>query len=180
MSSQQHAAAVILESIRVFRVDLTGARNITRDATLANVRNQGLAVQYTLQGTFTNVAGWTNAFAGLELAPFDDSIAMRVATDFTGAITVFTDLMIALIEKHAVLTSPESPLAPDGAIIGREISTLNIGLQVCPLLKLASFLHTSHIAHRARILTNSHPHRLCCRGTARSRRRAWTRSTRRR
>ncbi|KAH9856125.1 hypothetical protein C2E23DRAFT_882251 [Lenzites betulinus] len=140
MSSQQHAIAVVLESIRVFRVDLTGARNITRDATLANVSRQGLAVQYTLQGTFNNVAGWTQAFSGLELAPFDENIATRVAADFTSAITVYTDLMIAFIEKHGVLTSPDSPLAPEGAIIGREIATLHIGVELARVLTNLSYL----------------------------------------
>ncbi|KAI0819846.1 hypothetical protein BC628DRAFT_1423481 [Trametes gibbosa] len=122
MTTQQHAAAVVLESIHVLTVDTTGARNLTRDATLANVSAQGFAVRYSINGAFVTLAAWINAISQLDSTPFDDTVALRVFSGFSRFVTVYSDLMNALIEKHDVLTSQNSPLAPDGAIIGSLIA----------------------------------------------------------
>ncbi|KAI0816022.1 hypothetical protein BC628DRAFT_1342594 [Trametes gibbosa] len=116
MNVQQHAAIVILESIRVLTVDTAGARSLTHDASLTN------AVHYSIIGAITTLSAWINAISKLVMqlgdAPFDDSVAVKVIIDLTTCVHAYTELMIALVEKHDVLTSPSSPLAPDGVAIG--------------------------------------------------------------
>ena len=81
MSAQnEHAAVVVLESAHVATVNTAGARSLTNDATLENVSGQGnvgtwlplavdvahvspQAVRYSINGTFTSLAGWINAIA---------------------------------------------------------------------------------------------------------------------
>ncbi|KAH9856135.1 hypothetical protein C2E23DRAFT_503902 [Lenzites betulinus] len=130
MSVQQHAAIVILESIHVLTVNTAGIRSITRDATLGNVSSQGHAVQYSMTGAFDTLAGWVNAIFELDSTPFDDNVAHKVVVEFTAFVQAYSGLMLALIEKHGVLTSARSPLGPDGAIIGEEIAYLQFGIAV--------------------------------------------------
>ncbi|KAH9856178.1 hypothetical protein C2E23DRAFT_882289 [Lenzites betulinus] len=144
MSAQQHAAIVVIDSIRVLFVTTSGARGLTRDATLANVRGQALAVQYSIHGSIVTLAAWINAFSQLDTTPFAENVATKVVADFTNFITAYTDLMIALVEKHGVLTSQGSPLAPDGLIIGQHIAAFQSVVALYQMW-LASFIPT-HVA----------------------------------
>ncbi|KAL1726200.1 hypothetical protein EV714DRAFT_239506 [Schizophyllum commune] len=77
-AQDQHAAVVVLDSIQVLAVNTAGARDLTNDATLANVAGQGYAVQYSINGTFTSLAAWINAIGQLHQTPFDDKVAAKV------------------------------------------------------------------------------------------------------
>ncbi|KAH9856173.1 hypothetical protein C2E23DRAFT_882285 [Lenzites betulinus] len=148
MSVQQHAAVVVIDSIRVLFVTTSGARSLTRDATLANVSAQGYAVQYSINGAFISLAAWVNAISQLDRTPFDDNVAAKIITEYTAFVTAYIDLMIALIEKHDVLTSENSPLAPDGAIIGQQIAAFQFALALYQGW-LANFIPT-HLAELTR------------------------------
>ncbi|KAL1678944.1 hypothetical protein EV122DRAFT_290016 [Schizophyllum commune] len=113
----QHAAVVVLDSIKVLTVNTAGARDLTNDATLANVAGQGYAVQYSINGTFTSLAAWINAIGQLHQIPFDDKVAAKVIS----ALSPF-------VHAYSVLVSKGSPLAPDGAIIGKNIAALQFAV----------------------------------------------------
>ncbi|KAI0816021.1 hypothetical protein BC628DRAFT_1153340 [Trametes gibbosa] len=130
MSRQQHAAIVVLESIRVLTVDTAGARSLTRDANPANVSGQGHAIQYSIAGAVITLTAWINAVSEVGHAPFEDNVALKVIADLTACVHAYTDLMAALVEKHDVLTAPSSPLAPDGVIIGGAINAFQFVLAI--------------------------------------------------
>ncbi|KAL1716305.1 hypothetical protein EV715DRAFT_265421 [Schizophyllum commune] len=124
----QHAAVVVLDSIQVLAVNTAGARDLTNDATLANVAGQGYAVQYSINGTFTSLAAWINAISQLHQAPFDDKVAAKVISALSPFVHAYSGLMSALVDKYSVLVSKGSPLAPDGAIIGKNIAALQFAV----------------------------------------------------
>ncbi|KAH9856120.1 hypothetical protein C2E23DRAFT_882247 [Lenzites betulinus] len=150
MSTQHHSLAVTLESIHVLTVDTTGARNITRDATPANLSGQGDGIQSALAGTFINAAGWTNVLSEVRLlftrhicaselvlmqmhapdAALSNALrgVRRVVADFTIFVTLYADLMAALAEQRDLLISPGSPFAPDGAVVGQLITVLHFAI----------------------------------------------------
>ncbi|KAI0816016.1 hypothetical protein BC628DRAFT_1424330 [Trametes gibbosa] len=130
MSNPQHAAVVILESVLSLALHSADVRNHTRDATLENVSSQGLAVKNGLSSAVLSLSGWVNAISQLDKTPFDDNVAARVVDGYAAAVTVYSDLMKALAEKHDILVSPTSPLAPDGAVIGQEIAAYQFVLAV--------------------------------------------------
>ncbi|KAL1699901.1 hypothetical protein EV121DRAFT_283775 [Schizophyllum commune] len=124
----QHAAVVVLDSIKVLTVNTAGARDLTNDATLANVAGQGYAVQYSINGTFTSLAAWINAIGQLHQIPFDDKVAAKVISALSPFVHAYSGLMSALVDKYSVLVSKGSPLAPDGAIIGKNIAALQFAV----------------------------------------------------
>ncbi|KAI5895501.1 uncharacterized protein SCHCODRAFT_01122129 [Schizophyllum commune H4-8] len=126
----QHAAVVVLDSIKVLTVNTAGARDLTNDATLANVAGQGYAVQYSINGTFTSIAAWINAIGQLHQNPFDDKVAAKVISALSPFVHAYSGLMSALVDKYSVLVSKGSPLAPDGAIIGKNIAALQFAVAV--------------------------------------------------
>ncbi|KAI0819848.1 hypothetical protein BC628DRAFT_1423482 [Trametes gibbosa] len=132
MSTQQHTIAVILESLHVLNVDTSGARNLTRDATLNNVSAQGYAVRSRIDAAFTNLAGWINAISRTARMPFEGNLAVRVIGGFTSFVAAYSNLMAVLVEKHDVLTARNSPLDPGGAIIGELIGVFQFAVVVSP------------------------------------------------
>ncbi|KAL1747867.1 hypothetical protein HDZ31DRAFT_72002 [Schizophyllum fasciatum] len=135
--SNQHAAVVVLESINVFTVNIAGARNLTQDATTANVGGQGhatcvrqQAVEYSMDGSFTVLAAYVNAISELDNKPFEDNVAAKVISAYAGAVHAYVGLMQALIDKHSVLISSGSPLAPDGAVVGVKIAQLQFAIAI--------------------------------------------------
>ncbi|KAL1758190.1 hypothetical protein FB107DRAFT_272230 [Schizophyllum commune] len=129
MSAQnEHAAVVVLESAHVATVNTAGARSLTNDATLENVSGQGNAVRYSINGTFTSLAGWINAIAQLKQAPFADNVALKVIATLASFVEAYSGLMLALTDKYDVLTSKTSPV--DGKIIGQEIAVFQFAVAV--------------------------------------------------
>ncbi|KAL1666652.1 hypothetical protein GGF50DRAFT_112926 [Schizophyllum commune] len=121
------AAVVVLESLNQFVVNASSARDLVNDAAITNIKGQGAAIEYSINGAYLGLQGWNYAVAQNK-SPLDENVATRVLFAFGDYVQVYVGLMIALVDKHDVLVSSGSPLAPDGAIIAKEIADLQYEL----------------------------------------------------
>ncbi|KAI5895504.1 uncharacterized protein SCHCODRAFT_02665838 [Schizophyllum commune H4-8] len=125
------AAVVVLESLNQFVVNASSARDLVNDAAITNIKDQGAAIEYSINGAYFGLQGLElcgRAGKLVNKSPLDENVATRVLFAFGDYVQVYVGLMIALVDKHDVLVSSGSPLAPDGAIIAKEIADLQYEL----------------------------------------------------